>query len=203
MPINLFDCLLVAVLVAGLVRGRKHGISQEVFRLVKWLVLLFGCALIYQPFGALICASGFFDALTSYLFAYLGAALFIFLAFSMLERRMARKLSGTDAFGRGEYYLGMGSGLLRYTCMVLVFLAVLNAREFRASELKAIEKSQVDSYGSTIFPTLRGLQVAVFEQSLTGPCIKNYLSFLLIAPTQTDRAVVPAPSNAPPRLVTK
>jgi hypothetical protein len=183
LPINFFDCLLVALLVAGAIRGRKQGISQDLFRCLKWLFLLFGCALVYGPIGSAVCTAGFFDLLSAFLLAYLGVALLIFLACSMIERNLAPKLVGSDAFGRSEYYLGMGSGVIRYACMVLVGLAVLNAREFTPAETKAIERSQVEVYGSTLFPTLRNIQAAVFESSFSGACIKNYLSFLLIQPT--------------------
>lgn len=202
LPVNFFDCLLVAVLVAGLIRGRKNGISQEILRLLKWLMLLFGCAAVYQPLGELVFATGFFDPLSAYLLTYLGTALLIFFLFSILERRLAPKLVGSDAFGRAEYYLGMGSGLLRYACVLLMSLALLNARAFTPGEIKAHEKFQQEAYGSSVFPTLRTLQTVVFEQSLTGPCIQHNLGFLLITPTESGLTALPS-TNAPGRLVGK
>ena len=44
LPINLFDLVVIAVVIAGLARGRKHGMSEELLGLLKWLVILFGCA---------------------------------------------------------------------------------------------------------------------------------------------------------------
>src|SRR5690348_12646555 len=109
-PINLFDFLLVAILVGGVVYGRKQGLSVELFGVTRWLVLLLGCAVLYQPAGALMAQAAGLSLLTAYLLAYLGTALLILLLFSMVQRRLAPKLVGTDAFGRGEYYLGMLSG---------------------------------------------------------------------------------------------
>src|SRR5437868_1219062 len=46
LPINLFDLALVGLLVAGIYRGRKHGMSEELMLLLKWLVIVFGCILL-------------------------------------------------------------------------------------------------------------------------------------------------------------
>jgi hypothetical protein len=195
-PFNLFDVLLAIVLVGGIVHGRKHGVSLELLGMAKWLTLLVGCAVVYGPLGSLAAGTGFFDLLSCYLFAYLGAALLIFFLFSLLERRLEPKLTGSDIFGRSEYFLGMGSGMLRFACILLVGLALLNAREFSASELKDMERYQLENYGSHIFPGLHSLQEAVFERSLTGGWIKEDLSFLLIAPTETNQKQPKAEARA-------
>jgi hypothetical protein len=186
-PFNLFDVLLAMVLVGGIVHGRKHGVSLELLGMARWLTLLAVCAAVYGPVGSLVAESGFFDLLSCYLFSYLGAALLIFFLFSLLERRLTPKLTGSDIFGRGEYFLGMGSGMLRFACVLLVGLALLNARQFSPSELKDLESYQVENYGSHVFPGLHSLQQAVFERSLTGAWIKEDLGFLLIAPTEVNQ----------------
>lgn len=197
LPINLFDFLLLAILAAGLVRGRKHGFSVEVLSLLRWITLLLACAFLYGPAGTAMAEAASFDLLTAYLLAYLGTALTVFLVFSIIERRLGPRLAGSDIFGHGEYYLGMGSGLLRFACMVLVGLALLNARQFSPAELKAMDDFQVDNYGSKVFPTLHGLQVEVFDKSLAGSWVKQDLGFLLIAPTDTNyRIPDPAPKTA-------
>src|SRR5512140_3334731 len=119
MPINLFDCFLVTFLIAGLLRGRKHGISEEFMRVLKWLTLVSVCALAYQPLGALVNSTGLFEDGSAFALAYLLVALLIYLLFAFLQQRIGKKFTGTDAFGRGEYYLGMGSGLVRYSCILL------------------------------------------------------------------------------------
>jgi uncharacterized membrane protein required for colicin V production len=179
---NLFDLLLVAFLGFGIVEGRKHGMSGELLSVLKWLAILFGCALVYQPAGRFIAQFGLLSLVASCLVAYLGAALFILVGFSLAERRLGGKLVGSDVFGRAEYYLGMVSGLVRFTCMVLVVLAVLHARSFSPAEVRAREAFQDAAFGSHVFPTLHTIQVEVFERSLTGPWVKQDLGFLLISP---------------------
>jgi hypothetical protein len=196
LPINLFDFLLLAVLIAGVLRGRKHGLSAELLSSVKWLALLLVCAAVYAPAGAALAEAGSFDLLSAYLLTYLGAALAIFLIFSIIERRLGPKLSGSDIFGRAEYYLGMGSGVVRFACMLLMMLALLNARGFSPGELKSMDKFQVDNYGSDLFPSLHSLQVEVFDKSLSGKLIKNDLGFLLIAQTETNHRDIPPARTA-------
>jgi colicin V production protein len=187
LPINLFDLLLVAVLAAGVLYGRKRGISVELLASAKWLALLLGCAALYRPAGVLVAQAAGLSLLTAYLLAYLGTALLILLVFSMIQRRVAPKLVGTDAFGRGEYYLGMASGMIQFGCMLLMSLALLNAREFTPAELKALEQYEEAAYGSSVFPNLHSFQAAVFERSLFGPWIQQDLDFLLISPTEIEQ----------------
>ena len=188
LPINLFDLVVIVVLTAGILRGRKHGMSEELLSLIMWLAILFGCSVIYQPGADLLSQfTGMFSRLSCYLMAYVGAGLLVILVFAGIRRALGGKLLGSDIFGRSEYYLGMGSGLLRFSCMLLAALALLNARSFSPAEIRAREKYVDDVYGSNFFPDLHSVQVTVFDRSLTGPWIKENLGFLLIQPTEPEK----------------
>src|SRR5664279_4756631 len=188
LPFNFFDALLVAVLFSGIARGRKHGMSEELLSLIQWLAVLIGCGVTYELGGNLIGQfTTMFGLLTCYLLAYVGGALLILLVFAGIKRSLGGKLLGSDIFGRSEYYLGMASGLARGTCVLLAMLALLNARYFSPTEVRAMQKFQDDVYGSNFFPTLRSVQATVFDKSLTGPWIKQNLGFLLIKPTEPDK----------------
>jgi uncharacterized membrane protein required for colicin V production len=187
LPINLFDLVVIVVLMTGLNRGRKHGMSEELISLLSWLAILFGCAVIYQPGGEMLREStSMFGRLSCYLLAYVGGAVLLLLVFAGLKRALGGKLVGSDVFGRLEYYLGMASGVVRFSCMLLAALALLNARYFSPLEVRAMEKFQDEAYGSNFFPTLHTLQATVFDRSLTGPWIKENLGFLLIKPTEPE-----------------
>src|SRR6516164_7168472 len=101
-PFNLFDVLLVVFLAAGVVQGRKHGISVELPGMLKWLMVVSVSAVLYGPAGDLLSITGIFDLLTCYLFAYVGLAMLVFILFSIMQRKYAPKLEGSDIFGRGE-----------------------------------------------------------------------------------------------------
>jgi uncharacterized membrane protein required for colicin V production len=187
LPINAFDLVVILVLGAGLAKGRKHGMSEELLSLLTWLAILFGCAAIYEQGGRFIAAfTTMFGRLSCYLLAYLGVALLVLLAFAGIKRLMGGKLLGSDIFGRSEYYLGMLAGVVRFSCVLLAGLALLNARYFSPIEVRAMEKRDIDIYGSDFFPGLHSLQATVFDKSLTGPWIKQNLGFLLIKPTEPD-----------------
>src|SRR5271169_5080955 len=130
LPVNLFDVIVLAVLALGVFRGRKHGMSEELMNLVKWLEVIVGCALLYNPVGHWLAQSSPFSLLASFLFVYAIGAMVILGVFAFFQHALGGKLVGSDIFGRSEYYLGMGSGVVRCGCMLLAALALLNARYF-------------------------------------------------------------------------
>lgn len=186
LPINIFDCVVLATILIGLFHGRKHGMSEELLDLFKWLAVVAGCAFVYQPAGQWFAQTSPFSLLASFLIVYIIVALVIMGVFAFCRHRLGGKLIGSDIFGRAEYYLGMGSGIVRLSCMLLAFLALLNARYFSPMEVRAMEAFQNDVYGSNYFPTWHSAQATVFEHSLTGPWIRDHLGFLLIKPTQPE-----------------
>lgn len=187
LPINAFDVVAIAVLAIGIFQGRKHGMSEELLSVAKWLAILCGCAALYQPGAALIAQfTSLFSQLSCYLIAYVTGVVLVFLLFAGIKRALGGKLVGSDIFRASEYYLGMGSGLVRVSCILLTALALLNARYFSPAEIRRSDKLQNETYGSAMFPTLYTVQSTVFEQSFIGPYVKEYLGFLLIQPTQPE-----------------
>jgi uncharacterized membrane protein required for colicin V production len=186
LPINAFDCVVLVVLTLGLLRGRKHGMSEELVGLVTWLAVVIGCAFVYQPAGEWFAQATPFSLLASFIMVYITAMLLILGFCAFCKSRIGGKLVGSDIFGRSEYYLGMGSGVVRFCCMLLACLALLNARYFSPMEVKASEAFQNDVYGSNYFPTWHTAQAVVFEKSISGGWIRDHLGFLLIKPTQPE-----------------
>jgi len=186
LPFNMFDFVLVAVLAAGLMRGRKHGMSEELMLLLKWLLIVVVCAFTYEPIGSWMAGSSPISTLSCYVISYITMALIILGIFALIKHGVGGKLIGSDIFGQSEYYLGMCSGAVRFACILVAALAILNARYFSPTEVRARAAYQNDVYGSTYFPGLDTAQITVFETSLTGPWIKDNLAFLLIKPTKPE-----------------
>ena len=186
LPINWFDVLVLLVLVLGWYRGRKRGMSVEGITMLKWISVIFAAALAYEPMGQWLISVAPLSKLFAYILSYLLVAAAVAGLFVLLKLGVKGKMAGSDAFGRGEYYLGMPAGMLRFTCVLIAGLALLNARQYRSEEIKGMTKFQMDNYGSEFFPTLQTAQSQVFEQSFLGPHIKEYLGFLLITPTQPE-----------------
>jgi uncharacterized membrane protein required for colicin V production len=177
------DVLVAVMLLVGIIRGRKRGMSEELLDIIKWGAILAAAALLYAPLGQLLSQISFFSLLSCYVTVYALIMLLLLLVFSMIRHSVGDKLVGSDTFGRAEYYLGMMAGMVRYGCIILVGMAFLNARYYSPAEVQAKSKYQQDNFGSSFFLTLPDLQNEVFVQSLSGRIAHDYLSVALIRPT--------------------
>jgi uncharacterized membrane protein required for colicin V production len=188
LPFNAFDVALLVILGLGIYYGRRKGMSGGLLSMAKWLAIVLGCAVLYMPIGSFFVGStSMFSALFCYVTAYVCSMILIVLVFLGISHALGGKLVGSDVFGGAEYYLGMGAGLIRSCCILLTGLALLNAPYFSPGDVKDMERFQNDVYGSNFFPTLHTVQAYVFEKSLTGPLIKDNLSFVLITPTKSEK----------------
>lgn len=183
LPFNWFDIFVLVWLGMGIFRGRKRGMSEELITFLQWIGIVVVSAFAYQPVGAVLQSVAKCSQLTGYVVGYLLTAGCVATVFLLVKRALGGKLIGSDAFGKSEYYLGMPAGMLRFVCMLILGLAILNARLYSSQEIAAAQKFQMDNYGSEFFPGLQSVQATVFEKSITGPPIRKYLSFLLITPT--------------------
>lgn len=183
LPFNWFDVFLLVWLGMGIFRGRKRGMSEELITFLQWIAIVVISSIAYQPVGVLLQSMAKMSQLTAYVVAYVLTAGCVATVFLLVKRALGGKLIGSDAFGKSEYYLGMPAGMLRFVCMLITALAILNARAYSSQEIAAAQKFQMDNYGSEFFPGLQSLQAMVFEKSISGPPIRKYLSFLLITPT--------------------
>jgi uncharacterized membrane protein required for colicin V production len=182
MPFNWFDIFVVVFLTVGAFRGRKRGMSQEVIPLIKWIIVAAVCGLFYLPLATEIAKGTVISLLAASFTAYLGLALVIAVVFAVLNRQLGGKVVGSDAFGSAEYYLGIFSGIIRFACMLIFGLALLNARLYTPQEIAERNKYVQQNFDNDFFPALFQIQDNVFKESLTGPAIHKNLDFLLIKP---------------------
>jgi hypothetical protein len=196
---NWFDGFLLVVLIFGFWRGRKRGMSREALPASMWLVLVVGAGLGYQFLGQWLIKSGiihkifgtaFKEATVGYMTAYLFIALVVYLIFYMIGKHFREKVSGSNAFGSGEYYLGMVAGTLRYACILIFGLALLNAPFYSAADIAASAAYKARWYGGGLqgysgdyIPDLSEVQTAVFKNSASGPFIRNNMGYLLVNTT--------------------
>ena len=180
------DFAIVIMLLVGVVRGRRRGISQELLDVLKWLVVVVVAGHFYEPIGEFFAVNSMFSLLTCYVAAYSLLGLVVLLGFSVFRRMVGQKLMGSDLFGSGEYYLGMLAGFIRYACIVLVVLAFVNARYYAPEELRKAAQYQNDVFGSEFFPTFGELRKNVVEHSMFGRLTTDYLSVVMIRPTSPN-----------------
>jgi uncharacterized membrane protein required for colicin V production len=181
-----FDFVVLCLMVVGLIRGRKRGISEELLDVFQWLLIVVACSYAYRPLGMFLSSLTQLIKYTCALLAYVLVVIIIKVLFNCLKRAVGKNSSGLCVC-RMEYYLGMAAGMLRYACMVLVFLAVLNAKYISDVELKRVAKLQQDNFGNISFPTLGSVQQDVFKESFVGSMAKKHLADHLIFSGPADK----------------
>jgi len=186
LPIGWFDLLVVALLITGVLRGRKHGMSEEFLPLLRWVSVVAVAALLYRPIGLFIESQTLLSKLASFIAAYLGCVLAVFICFSILKRAIGGKPISAEKFGKSEYYLGIVGGVVTMVCIMIVALSFLNARKFTSKEVQARRDYEKDLYGSSFFPTLDSVQAFVFKKSLSGSTLQQVAGGLLIEPTVAE-----------------
>jgi len=185
LPVNWFDGVVVGMLIIGLFLGRKHGMSKEILPLMKWVSLVLVCGIWYPMAAQLLVNTAELGRVSSNILGYLLLAVAIFLVFSIVKWLLPIRRTENNLFGGGEYYLGMLSGMIRFACMLLAVLALLNAPYYTAADIKkhdAYVKRWFGGgmYSGNYFPSLHTVQEQVFTKSFTGPYIIDYLGPLLI-----------------------
>lgn len=183
LPFNWFDVAFGLMLFIGYSRGKKNGMSQESVAVLKWVAVVLVAAIAYEPLAEFAGPLVGLSKLSAFVLSYILVALVVAGIFVLINRSVGEKLKGSDTFGKAEFYLAMPAGMLRFACVTLMLLALLNARFYSTAEVKAEQKYQNDNYGSNFFPTLCSMQDDVFIRSAIGKQVKEYLSFLLIKPT--------------------
>ncbi len=178
--INWFDFIVILFFLFGIIRGRKRGMSQELLDLLLWLGIVFGGALGYKPIALFIVKTTGLPLFWSQLLGYFAIILCCLFVKSILDRLLQDKILEWDLFGGMEFFLGMMAGAARYLCMLLMLLALLNAKLITDQERQAALEKQEQELGSTYFPTLGDVQHSIFNKSFFGRLVKTKFSWILI-----------------------
>lgn len=193
---NWFDVALILLLAFGFWRGRKRGMTKELLPTLQWLSILFAAGLghifvadwlqqggyIKQVFG-----DHFNERTAALMTGYIAISLVLIVVFTALKRKYNPKLEGSSVFGGNEYYLGVVAGLIRYLCLVLVALALLNAPVYSQADIEAAKAYNnrwfgggLKEFSGDFIPSVYEVQDTIFKKSFIGPLIKQNLSILLI-----------------------
>jgi len=178
---NYFDIVALLWLIIGLFRVRARGISQELLPLLQWLGIVTAGGLLYWSFSPLVRQNTQFSEVWSNVIAYLLIAAGVHLIYLWFKQMFAEKLMEEDLFGRGEFYLGMIAGIVRFACMMLFVMALMNSRVESAAERAKTEKFQRDWFSDIRFPTYGEFQQDVLFKSYVGNLVESHLKPILIA----------------------
>ena len=201
---NWFDVALLFVIVFGFWRGRRNGMTKEVVPVTQWLAMVIAGAAGYGSLGKLLINAGLIKSVfgksvteetAAFVTSYLIIVIVVFTVFSIVKHKLKHRLEGSNFFGSSEYYFGIISGVLRYLCMVVFALALLNAPYYSQADVMSAKAYSnrwfgggLAGYNGDFFPTISEMQISVFKDSLTGPFLKDNLSVLLV---KTGSAVAP------------
>lgn len=177
-----FDAVAFIVLVAGLLRGRIRGMSNELLDVFKWLLVVVVGALYYEWPGDLIMKFTKLSRFHAYLLSYCLIAIVINSVFTGIKAKVGGKVVGSDLFGRWEFYLGMFAGMTRYACIMIMGMALLNARYVSPAVVDAEMKKQEAALGANFFMTYGKFQLDVLYKSVVGQFVRERLSGQLIEP---------------------
>jgi len=196
---NWFDVALVLVLAFGFWRGRKRGMTRELLPTLQWVSILLGAGFGHifladwmqqQGLVKMVFGNHFDERTTALMSAYLAILLVLMIVFTTLKRKYEPKLEGSSLFGDNEYYWGIAASLVRYLCLILVALALLNAPYYTEKDILAQQAYNnrwfgggLKNYRGDYFPPVYEVQDNIFKQSFLGPFIKSGFSMLLINST--------------------
>ena len=204
LPGNWFDVTFALLLLFGMWRGRKHGMSREFIPLGQCLIILIaggfghvvlGEWLIQQGVIKQVFGSSFNEKTAAFVTSYVAIMVAVFMVFSLIKRFLKSKLEGSSIFGDCEYYFGMIAGVIRYAAVVLIFLALLKAPYYTAAEVIAHKIFMMDIFGlqgaqrgnfksegisGDYLPNIQTVQSSVFEGSVVGQFVKESMPMLLI-----------------------
>ncbi len=162
--------------------------SQEILPTLQWIAIMVLGGLFYRPVAAFLLQTSPLGGLLANILAYVIIALVVHIVFLLIKKAIGEKLVGSDLFGRAEYYLGMLAGAVRFACMLVCLLALMNSRIYSAEELAQNAKTQAHDFEGVSFPTYGTIQHAVLIDSLSGRTVKRDLAFFLISPVSPRRA---------------
>jgi uncharacterized membrane protein required for colicin V production len=196
MHLNWFDLVVITWLVIGIFRGRKNGMSQELLPLFQWIAVIIVASLTYMPAARMLVHYTGLTLLPCLLISYVFIGTMVYALLGKLKPMLDKTFQDGDYFGGGEYYMGMTSGVIRFTCIIVALLAMMNARIITKSERDATLRMQEKNFEGVRFPTYGEVQYAMLFESTSGSFIRDYMSNFLIQSINMAPPV-PKPTRRP------
>ncbi|MEI7728374.1 MAG: CvpA family protein [Verrucomicrobiota bacterium] len=185
---NWFDVVVVLVMLAGLWRGYKRGLSEEMLGILPWLAGVMMGGKYYGVMADLLAPATRQRAVYNSILGYLIILILILLGFALIKKVVGQKPVSSELFGRSEHLLGMLSGLTRYLCIVVAVLAILNAIVYSPQEIAAQRVDENAPSGSPALPGFAVVHYQIMQESAIVLFMQQHLSTLLITPVTTAEA---------------
>ena len=189
LPVNWFDLVTAGILTAGYVRGRKRGMSAELPGLIQMSLMLLIAGLFYKPASQMVQHFAKLPRLVTHLSSYIVILAATRGLLMVPMQRFGEKLTGRDSFGKLEFPLGAFSGMVRWSCGLLIVLSLLNAKLVTEQQNQARTALANEELGSDYFAIFNVgfLQHSIFKDSFIGSHIHEWLDPLLIEGSTMSR----------------
>ncbi|MGB0583139.1 MAG: hypothetical protein ACPGVU_25935 [Limisphaerales bacterium] len=180
--LNMFDALLLGALGWGVYQGKEQGASSTHVSVVQWMVIALPGGLAGAFLGSFLgpmLGSAYWGQLTGYL-------IWIFIVvgfFAFLNSKGASEWKEADWFGKTEYPLGVLGCMIKYFCIVLTVMSLLNANYYTSEMIRRDREWQIEEFGSALFPSFTMLNNTVFNTSFSGPPLKKTFEGWAILPS--------------------
>jgi uncharacterized membrane protein required for colicin V production len=201
--LNWFDAAVAVWLIIGIFRGRKHGMSQELLPVTQWIAIIIVTSLFYLQLAHVMADYTKLTLWPCAIICYVVIGCFVYAMLGKLKKKLDDAFQEGDYFGKGEYYLGMTSGVIRFTCILIALLAIMNSRIITKAERDATLKMQEKNFEGVRFPTYGEVQNTVLFESATGNLVRAYLGHFLIQPVNSNDAPAPKHFGGPSRAIAK
>ncbi len=165
-----FDLVTLVIVVAGLLYGRKRGLSVELVPLIHWFTLIVICGTFCESLGAPIAKLIKIQPNAAFVFVYLLLAVGVSYVFWTIRKTLARGLPGADHFGAAEFPLGAAAAALRFVCILFAGLSLMNASYIPEEELAEPIYSYMRDESEGLQPV--DLHRSVFVRSWSGRWLK-------------------------------
>lgn len=184
--LNMFDALVLGALGWGVYQGKQQGAASTHVSVVQWMLIGFGGGAMGNLFGSFL-SSILGSPYWSQLIGYFVWIFIIMIVFAFLNSKGMGEWKNSDWFGRLEYPLGILGGLIKYFCIILTVMSILNAKHYTPAMIKADRDWQIEEFGSTLFPSLTMLNNMIFNTSFSGPNIKRVFGWAILSSAATAR----------------
>ena len=179
LSLNMFDALILGALGWGIYQGKEEGASSTHVSVVQWMLIGLAGGFMGNLLGSFLLMI-FGSPYWSQLFGFFLWIFMVACFFAYLNSKGKGEWKDADWFGRTEYPLGILGGLIKYFCIILTIMSILNAKHYTPAMIKADRDWQIEEFGSMLFPSFTMLNNTVFNTSFSGPHLTKVFGWAIL-----------------------
>lgn len=180
MSIQIFDVVVVIVLVAGFKVGMNAGGNVMLPKFLKWLTTIVSASLGYEWVGLQLHRFAGLSEAKAFILSYCLIATIVFVTIHLLESRFEQVIKKSAVFGEIETMGGGVLGLFTYCAILLLTMGILHGDRTSKAEVARQEKANREEYGEAALPHFASIKYYIFDKTNTGKLTRSKLGLILI-----------------------